>query len=45
MYLNVAKSVLILLGLTTAASATHAVIIRKCLDQAHVLWTQQSEQH
>ena len=29
MYLNVAKSVLILLGLTTAASATHAVNHKK----------------
>ena len=29
MYLNVAKSVLILLGLTTAASATHVVNHKK----------------
>ena len=36
---QLAKSVLIPLGLTTAASATDAVIHKKCLDLVCVLWT------
>ena len=44
MYLNhqcakCAKSVLILLGLTVAASATDATIHKKCFDLVVVLWT------
>ena len=42
-----AKSVLLPIGLTPAASATDAKfsLIRKCLDLARVLRTQQSERH